>query len=237
MEKSRIAVLFDAENIGCDIALIVLSRLRQQGVVQTACAVGDFSLLASWVPYGRDNGIELVMQPSLGKGKNSADIRLAIEAMDLVHRAGIHTVALVTHDRDFTPLALRLREAGVSVMGFAASEPSPAFRAACSHFELVQREAKAVAVPRPVVVNSVTAPKKSVVLSVQEINKLKAIASKACAGSAIHPSVLTSSINAAAPEIGARLSGNGKFLKTLIEHGIVERVGAAAELRVQRRAS
>ncbi|WP_240231514.1 NYN domain-containing protein [Devosia lacusdianchii] len=227
MAKPRIAVLIDAENVGCDITPIVLEQLRRLGVVQTACAVGDFSLLTTWVPYARDNGIELVMQPSLGKGKNSADIRLTIEAMDLVHRGSVETVALVTHDRDFTPLALRLRDSGVTVMGFAEREPNVAFRSACSSFERVGQRSKPVAV----------APQPGLVLSPAEIDTLKAIVATTCAGGAVHHHLLTKAINSATPELGTKLSGKGKFFKILVDHKIVERVGAGDQQRVQQRAS
>lgn len=78
----RIAVSFDAENINCTTAKAALVRLRQRGQTDIRRAVGDFSMasLQHWIDCAREEAIELVMQPSLGKGKNAADIRLTIEA-------------------------------------------------------------------------------------------------------------------------------------------------------------
>ena len=105
-------MLFDAENIGAGCIEPVLSQLAQRGQVTTAKAVGDFAepSLGPWKAEASRHGLMLVLQPSLGKGKNSADIRLAIEAMNLAHRGQVDTIALVSNDRDFTPLALHLRD-------------------------------------------------------------------------------------------------------------------------------
>ncbi|HTM76151.1 MAG TPA: NYN domain-containing protein, partial [Devosia sp.] len=120
MPASRIAVLFDAENCAADAVAPVLQQLRLRGTVCIRRAIGDFSgsLLAPWVQQARLCGIELIMQPSLGRGKNSADIMLAVEAMDILHGGAVGAIALVSSDRDFTPLALRLRRSGLDVLGF-----------------------------------------------------------------------------------------------------------------------
>ena len=224
---ARIAVLFDAENINCDTATKVLRLLNGRGSVPIRRAVGDFSLaaLAAWSGCARDNGIELVMQQGLGKGKNAADIRLTIEAMDIVHQRRIDTVALVTRDRDFAPLALRLRHAELVVLGFAQHEPTPSFRAACSSFTVLGRPERHPAAR----VEPATAP----ILDKGEVARLRQIALRASAQGPIPPGALTKAIIVGEPNLAARLSGQAKFLKTLVVFGIVERVGSGADLLVQ----
>lgn len=236
MTAKRIAVLLDAENIDCVTAVAALKLLVPRGMTQIKRAVGDFSLAAlnSWIACGRENGIELVLQPGLGKGKNSADIRLTIEAMDVVHQRTVDAVALVTHDGDFTPLALRLRNAGLEVMGFSRVEPNPAFRAACSTFEVL---GSPPAASKPSAVTLVVQPRAAVVklprLHDVEIMRLRRLVAEACTNEPVTPGTLNKAIVAAEPELATKLSGSGKFLKSLIAFGIVERVGSGADLKLQ----
>lgn len=220
MSKPRIAVLFDAENTNCSSAPIVFRHLEAMGTIQSACAVSDFSLLTSWIDCAREHGIDLVMQPTLGKGKNSADIRLAIEAMDLAHRGRIDAVALATRDRDFTPLAFRLRENGIAVYGLSQSEPSPAFRAACTSFHVLQQTRAQTSVKTPQLLSAV------------EMKLLADIASTTCSQGDIDPAALTQAVRAAAPLLATKLKG--KFLKTLVAHGVVQRVGSGPQQRLRR---
>ena len=84
----------------------------------------------------------LILDPAVppagaARGKNAADIALAIDAMDLMHREGLDGICLMSSDRDFTRLARRLREGGFAVFGFGESKTPQAFRAACHRFETV----------------------------------------------------------------------------------------------------
>lgn len=227
MAAKRIAVLFDAENINCQTALQALAALPAHGTVQLRRAVGDFSAtnLACWIDCGRNNGIELVLQPSLGKGKNGADIRLTIEAMDIVHRSGVDAIALVTRDRDFTPLALRLREAGLLVLGLAQSEPAIAFRAACSSFVVLGTPS-----PKPI-----TRPKPAAApaFDKSEMAILRRVCLLSSQTGPIQAATLAKAIASAEPGLATRLSGNGKFLKRLVALGVVEHVGSGAAQLIQ----
>lgn len=248
MANARIAVLFDAENINCETAQRVLEALAARGTVQIKKAVGDFSAtnLSKWVACCTEHGIELVLQPSLGKGKNTADIRLTIEGMDIAYQRSINTVALVTRDRDFTPLAHRLRHAGIAVWGFAESEPNAVFRAACSSFEVVGKPpAMPAASTKPAtkpVVKPAAKPAAKVaaqpapvlpVLDAAALARLRQISIEACQDGPIPQIALNKAVIAAAPELATQLSGNGKFLKTLVANGIVERIGEGINLQVQ----
>ncbi len=222
MAGKRIAVLFDAENINCPTASAVLDRVRLRGTVQIRRAVGDFSsaCLAEWIACSRHHGIELVLQPSLGKGKNSADIRLTIEAMDILHERGVDTIALVTQDRDFAPLASRLRAAGMEVWGFSPQEPSSIFAAACSSFEVIGL-APAFLLPPP-------ASADEQLFTKGERARLTAVIAEATKSGPAPHHAIHNAILLAEPELTSRLGGKGKFLRRLEGQGLVERTGTGA---------
>ena len=71
------------------------------------------------------------------RGKNAADIALAIDAVDLSYRERLDGFVLVSSDSDFTRLAQRLREGGFAVYGFGESKTPRAFRSACHRFGTV----------------------------------------------------------------------------------------------------
>ena len=80
-------------------------------------------------------------QPAHVRGKNAADIALAIDAVELSYRVRLDGFLLVSSDSDFTGLAQRLRECGFSVFGFGESRTPRAFRSACHRFEIVGKAA------------------------------------------------------------------------------------------------
>ena len=72
------------------------------------------------------------------KGKNATDSAMIIDAMDLLYTSRFDGFCLVTSDSDFTRLASRLRESGVTVYGFGERKTPEAFRSACDKFVYVE---------------------------------------------------------------------------------------------------
>ncbi len=68
------------------------------------------------------------------KGKNSSDIALVIDAMDILHSGRFDGFVLVSSDSDFTRLASRVREQGVEVYGMGERKTPEAFVKACKRF-------------------------------------------------------------------------------------------------------
>jgi len=75
-----------------------------------------------------------VQQFAYTTGKNASDIRLIIDAMDLLHKGDITGFCLVSSDSDFTGLVSRIREDGLCVYGFGEHKTPAAFRNACNKF-------------------------------------------------------------------------------------------------------
>ena len=142
--RARLAVLIDAENASPRHARAVFGAAAKRGEATVRRIYGDFSngRLASWSAVIGEFAIVACHQPAHVRGKNAADIALAIDAMDLMHRERLNGFCLVSSDSDFTRLAQRLREGGLAVYGFGEGKTPPAFRAACHRFEIVGKARK-----------------------------------------------------------------------------------------------
>lgn len=142
-----LAVLIDGENVAAGRMVSIMARADQLGNPAARCVVGDFSgnRLAEWVWLAHEHALELVFQPSCGKGRNSADIALTIRAMDLLAMNVFRRFLIVSSDSDFAPLAQRLRRTGAAVFGMGVAKPDSAWRTACTAF--YDLDAKPAATP------------------------------------------------------------------------------------------
>jgi hypothetical protein len=80
------------------------------------------------------HGIEPQQQFDLTKGKNATDMKMTIDAMDLLFRGKVEAFGIMSSDSDFMPLAMRIRQEGIPVYGFGTSRAPEAFRRACTRF-------------------------------------------------------------------------------------------------------
>ena len=137
--RAHLAVLIDAENASPRHARAVFETAGKIGEATVRRIYGEFSdgRLASWSAAIRSYSIVPCHQPARVRGRNAADIALAVDAMDLMYRERLDGVALMSSDSDFTRLVQRLREGGLAVYGFGESKTPQVFRAACHRFETV----------------------------------------------------------------------------------------------------
>ena len=143
MERSdgpRLAVLIDADNTAPKWAEAIFEEIATLGEASVRRIYGDFSgpHLRSWEK--KLAGLALIphQQFAYTKGKNSSDIALVIDAMDLMHTGRFDGFVLVSSDSDFTRLAGRLREQGLQVFGIGRTNTPEAFRKACKRFIFVE---------------------------------------------------------------------------------------------------
>ncbi len=124
MAKMPIAVLIDGENVAASHIGAIMKTAEDIGEPVARCVVGDFSAnrLGEWGRAAPRHALELVCQPSCGKGMNSADIALTIRAMDLLAQSAFRGFLIVSSDCDFAPLALRLRRSGVAAYGMGEAK-------------------------------------------------------------------------------------------------------------------
>ena len=136
LEQRNIALLIDADNAspaGIDPVLTVLAELGQVNIRR---AYGNWRKvsLKGWVDRMHRYGIEPQQQFDMTKGKNATDMRMTIDAMDLLYRGRVHGYGIMSSDSDFMPLAMRLRQEGFPVYGFGSDKTPEAFRQACTRF-------------------------------------------------------------------------------------------------------
>ena len=115
----------------------VLERLVEKGKVVAKRAYADWGRFDTYVTALHELGIELIEIPERGMtGKNSADIRLVVDAMELSYsKEHIDTFVVVSGDSDFTPLVLRLKENGKTVVGVGTKDSTSDLLAAnCDEF-------------------------------------------------------------------------------------------------------
>jgi uncharacterized protein (TIGR00288 family) len=135
-QQRNIALLIDADNAspaGIDPVLTVLAELGQVNIRR---AYGNWrkASLKGWIDLMHRYGIEPQQQFDLTKGKNATDMKMTIDAMDMLFRGRVDGFGIMSSDSDFMPLAMRLRQDGLPVYGFGGSKTPEGFRQACTRF-------------------------------------------------------------------------------------------------------
>lgn len=109
----KFAILIDYENFPCppDGLKRLLADFSQRGALAVKRAYADWVRLSGYRQFLLANQIEMIELPCASRGKNSADIRLVVDAMELVFtKPHISTFVIASADADFLPLLSRLRE-------------------------------------------------------------------------------------------------------------------------------
>ena len=132
----RLAVLIDADNAQAAVIEGLLAEIARFGEATVKRIYGDFTATssASWKKVLQKYAIKPVQQFAYTTGKNATDSALIIDAMDLLYTRKFDGFCLITSDSDFTGLAMRLREEGLTVYGFGEKKTPDAFRNACHKF-------------------------------------------------------------------------------------------------------
>jgi hypothetical protein len=132
----RLAVLIDADNAQAAVIEGLLAEIARFGEATVRRIYGDFtaSTSSSWKKVLQRYAIKPVQQFAYTTGKNATDSTLIIDAMDLLYTRKFDGFCLITSDSDFTGLAMRLREEGLTVLGFGEKKTPEAFRNACHKF-------------------------------------------------------------------------------------------------------
>src|SRR3954463_16260324 len=145
MKDLRIALFIDFENLVTRTGLSaetfdvqpLLDELLEKGKVVYRRAYCDWGRFPAAKKNLHEKGVELIdVPPSTRSGKNGADIRLVIDALELAYLRGhVDCFAIASGDSDFCPLAYKLRENNRQVIGLAVREAtSPLFVKACDEF-------------------------------------------------------------------------------------------------------
>ncbi|MFC2065903.1 NYN domain-containing protein [Chloroflexota bacterium] len=126
LTDKQIAVLIDLENVGLNRIQWLFDQISDVGRIIVKKAYADWSAES----HKRDQLLELGIEPihlfrSTKGGKNASDIRLAIDAADLLYTSPVDTFVIVSSDSDFVPLVSKLRAAGKIVFGAGEQNKAP----------------------------------------------------------------------------------------------------------------
>lgn len=135
-QQIHLAVLIDADNAPAAIVEGLFEEIAKYGVASVKRIYGDWTKpnLGGWKKVLLDYSIQPIQQFAYTSGKNATDSSLIIDAMDLLYTRRFDGFCLVSSDSDFTRLAARLREEGLSVYGFGEQKTPSPFVSACDKF-------------------------------------------------------------------------------------------------------
>ena len=133
---ARLAILIDADNANPERLPKLLSEIAKLGNASVRRAYGNWTSghLGGWKNGLLTHSITPIQQFNYTTGKNATDSALIIDAMDLMYAGHLDGFCIVSSDSDFTRLAARIREQGLTVYGFGERKTPQAFVAACDKF-------------------------------------------------------------------------------------------------------
>ncbi|UKJ07013.1 NYN domain-containing protein [Solitalea lacus] len=140
MTEDKLAVLIDADNVPYSTVKEMLEEIAKNGTPTIKRIYADWTkpTVAGWKNVLLENAITPIQQYSYTTGKNSSDSAMIIDAMDILYSGKVNGFCIVSSDSDFTRLATRLREAGMTVIGFGEKKTPQPFISACDKFIYIE---------------------------------------------------------------------------------------------------
>ncbi|WP_213978853.1 NYN domain-containing protein [Sphingomonas sp. dw_22] len=134
LPTGNVALLIDADNASPASIDPVLTVLADLGTVNIRRVYGNWSKpgLKGWTEVALRFALEPQQQFDLTK--NATDMKMTIDAMDLLAGGRVTGFGIMSSDSDFMPLATRLRQDGLVVYGFGRATTPEGFREACNRF-------------------------------------------------------------------------------------------------------
>lgn len=162
---AKLAVLIDADNTQPAITVGLLAEVAKFGTAHVKRAYGDWTgtSLKGWKDQLLAQSIQPIQQFSYTSGKNATDAAMIIDAMDLLYSGRFDGFCLVSSDSDFTRLAARIRESGLTVYGFGERKTPKPFVAACDKFIHIENLTFAESAAAPADAALEPAPRRSAV--------------------------------------------------------------------------
>ena len=144
-------MLIDADNAQASITEGLLAEVAKYGTAHVKRAYGDWTSpnLKTWKDQLLAQSIHPIQQFAYTKGKNATDSAMVIDAMDLLYSGRLDGFCIVSSDSDFTRLAARIRESGLTVYGFGERKTPKPFVAACDKFIYIENLAYTEAAAEP----------------------------------------------------------------------------------------
>ena len=137
MKKDKnLAVLIDADNIPSGYIKEMMEEIAKYGNPTVKRIYGDWTKpqITKWKKILLENALNPIQQYGYTTGKNSTDSAMIIDAMDILYSGKVDGFCIASSDSDFTKLAMRLREAGMHVIGIGEKKTPNPFIVACDRF-------------------------------------------------------------------------------------------------------
>ena len=136
----KLAVLIDGDNIPSAYVKQMMEEIAKYGNPTIKRIYGDWTkpTLSKWKSVLLENAITPIQQYGYTIGKNATDSAMIIDAMDILYSEKVNGFCLVSSDSDFTRLATRLREAGMTVFGIGEKKTPESFIVACDKFIYIE---------------------------------------------------------------------------------------------------
>jgi len=136
----RLAVLIDADNVPYANVKQMFEEIAKYGTPTFKRIYADWTkpTVSGWKTVLLENAITPIQQYSYSTGKNSSDSAMIIDAMDILYSGKVDGFCIVSSDSDFTRLAIRLREAGMKVIGIGEKKTLIPFITACDKFIYIE---------------------------------------------------------------------------------------------------
>lgn len=133
----KIALLIDSENVSHTYIKSVINEIAKYGRIVIARFYGNIQKLSGeWHQTALNFAIKPMHQYFVATAKNAADMAMALDAQEIMYQEKVNTFFLVTSDSDFTPLAIKLKEGGMYVIGVGNEKKvTQAFKSACNEFK------------------------------------------------------------------------------------------------------
>lgn len=139
-ELLKIVVVIDSDNTQLTKISDVFQEISTRGRIVVKRAYGNWrkESLKKWEAECKRLAIRAVQQFDYVSGKNASDMALLIDTIELLYRNIYDTFVIVSSDSDYTPLAIKLRESGVYVIGVGEKKTPVSFKNACDEFLLLE---------------------------------------------------------------------------------------------------
>ena len=136
-EQPKLAELIDAENVSNKYVKLIMDEVSNYGVATYKRVYGDYSnpSVSAWMKNMQEYALTPELQCNYTAGKSASDSALIIDAMDILYSGKVSGFCLVSSDSDFTKLAMRLKEAGMMVIGMGEEKTPKSFVNACENFK------------------------------------------------------------------------------------------------------
>jgi NYN domain/OST-HTH/LOTUS domain len=133
---TKLALLIDGDNVSATYMPLIMREAGKLGTVAVRRIYGQFKSgkMKSWLKHLDEFDLTPVNVSPLTRGKNATDMKLVIEAMDMLHGRQLDGFCIASSDGDFTPLVVRIRGNAIAGYGFGMKKAPEGYKAEFDRF-------------------------------------------------------------------------------------------------------